>query len=159
MIGPVSRALLLGAALIVAGQAGTNKWGYKETTEEELGPADWKESYRRSPINIPVRKLSHNDWGMAHAPLKYGGDCSKFTIKKLEDLYKWEINGDEHCTFHMHATSEHALDDYHYDAEIHFVHKAMEENAFVKNLWKDLETEESTFNLKDAGYVKKTAVF
>ncbi|KAI9991915.1 hypothetical protein PInf_017295 [Phytophthora infestans] len=191
MLGPVSRMLLLSATFIVSGQADTSKWGYKETTDEELGPADWKDSYsacggtQQSPINIPMRKLSHNDWGMAHAPLKFGGDCSKFSLKKLEDLYKWEINGDEHCTvksinfdereyglaqFHMHATSEHALDDYHYDAEIHFVHKAVDgsgkilvtgvflnaepkvqENAFVKGLWKDLETEESSFNLRDAG--------
>lgn len=101
MLGAVSRVVLLAAALVAAGQAATQKWGYKESTDEELGPADWKESYpacggtHQSPINIPVRDLSHNDWGMAHAPLKYGGDCSKFKLKKLEDLYKWQIDGDE----------------------------------------------------------------
>ncbi|KAF4318114.1 hypothetical protein BBO99_00007251 [Phytophthora kernoviae] len=122
---------------------------------------------------------------MEHAPLKYGGDCDKFTLKKLEDLYKWEIQGDEHCTvksinfdereyglaqFHMHATSEHALDGYHYDAEIHFVHKDVsgsgkilvtgvflhaepnvEENSFIKSLWNDMKSEESTYNIEDSG--------
>lgn len=101
MLVAVSRVVLLAAALVAAGQASTEKWGYKESTEEELGPADWKESYpacggtHQSPINIPVRDLSHNDWGMFHAPLTYGGDCSKFKLKKLEDLYKWQIDGDE----------------------------------------------------------------
>lgn len=51
----------------------------------------------------------------------------------------------------MHSTSEHTLDDYHYDAEIHFVHKntdtgtilvtgvllhaepGVEENSFIKS--------------------------
>ncbi|KAG6615267.1 carbonic anhydrase-like protein [Phytophthora cinnamomi] len=190
MLGSAPRVVLLAAVLVAAGQAATGKWGYSETTDEELGPADWKDSYpscggaHQSPINIPVRDLSHNDWGMAYAPLKYGGDCSKFKLKKLEDLYKWQINGDEHCTvksinfdereyalaqFHMHATSEHALDDYHYDAEIHFVHKDsdtgtilvtgvfliaepdVEENAFIKNLWNDLETGGDDFDLQDSG--------
>ncbi|KAG1713579.1 hypothetical protein DVH05_001366 [Phytophthora capsici] len=191
MIGPASRVLLLGAAFLAASQADKSKWGYKETSDEELGPNDWKESYpgcggtHQSPINIPVRTLSHGDWGLPRAPLKYGGDCEKFKLKKLEDLYKWELDGDEHCTvksinfdereyglaqFHMHATSEHALDNYHYDAEIHFVHKAtdgsgkilvtgvflnaekdVEENAFIRELWKDLKEEDASFDLQDAG--------
>jgi carbonic anhydrase len=101
MIGPVSRVLLLAVGLLAASQATTNKWGYKETTEEELGPGDWKEAYpacagtHQSPINIPMRELSHDDWGMAHAPLKFGGDCENFKLKKLEDLYKWELDADQ----------------------------------------------------------------
>ncbi|OWY95046.1 Carbonic anhydrase [Phytophthora megakarya] len=191
MICSVPRVLLLGATLFAAVQAENAKWGYKETTDDELGPEDWVKGYptcdgtSQSPINIPVRSLSHDDWGMEHAPLKYGGKCEKFKLKKLEDLYKWEITGDEKCTvksinfdereyklaqFHVHATSEHALDDYHYDAEIHFVHKAeddsdtklvtavflhaqmdVEENAFIKSLWEDLETEGENFSLEDVG--------
>lgn len=83
------------------------------------------------------------------------------------------INFDEReyslAQFHMHATSEHALDNYHYDAEIHFVHKNsdtdnllvtgvflsaepnVEENAFIKNLMNDLETSSDDFDVKESG--------
>jgi carbonic anhydrase len=73
------------------------------------------------------------------------------------------INFDEReyalAQFHMHATSEHALDNYHYDAEIHFVHKdtagagkilvtgvflhaeeGVKENEFIQKRWGDMET-------------------
>ncbi|GMF53418.1 unnamed protein product [Phytophthora fragariaefolia] len=157
MFGAVSRVMVLAAALVAAGQADTKTWGYKKSTDEEVGPADWKEAYpacggsHQSPINIPVRDLSHNDW-----------DC---TVKSIN------FDGREYALaqFHIHSTSEHTLDYYHYDAEIHFVHKdadtgtilvtgvflAAEPNAepnpFINSLWEDLVSGDEEFDMEDGG--------
>lgn len=101
MFSPVTRLLLLGASLLTVSSEAADPWFYKESENGELGPSDWKNSYpvcggqHQSPVNIPVSSMSRDDWGMEHAPLKYGGSCDLYTLKKLEDLFKWEIQGDE----------------------------------------------------------------
>jgi carbonic anhydrase len=72
------------------------------------------------------------------APIKFTGDCRKFNLKTLEDLYKWELDASEACKislqlengktyslaqFHVHTPSEHTIKGHHYGGEIHFVHK------------------------------------
>ncbi|KAG6947353.1 hypothetical protein JG688_00015588 [Phytophthora aleatoria] len=187
------RLLILGVGLFALSQAAstptsTQKWGYKKTTNQELGPNDWHLGYpdcggkHQSPINFPMREIPHVEmWDAEKAPLQYGGACENFTLKKLEDLYKWEIHQDENCTvksinndnreysllqFHMHMASEHTIDDYHYDAELHFVHKAADgsgkllvmgvflhaenvtqPNAFIQNLVGGMESSNSTLDL------------
>ncbi|RLN06692.1 hypothetical protein BBJ28_00003024 [Nothophytophthora sp. Chile5] len=190
MLRHATRLLLLGVGWITAASAG-DPWGYRETTSEELGPSDWKNSYpscggsHQSPVDIPVRELSHDNWGMPYAPLKFSGDCERFTMRTLEDLYKWEINGDENCNvksinfdgrayslaqFHLHSTSEHTFDGYHYDGELHFVHKEVGgsgnllvtslllnaqpiemENGFIGNLWNAMNTGDAAVNLEQIG--------
>lgn len=109
MVGQVLCLLLLGVSLFASSEAAATeppttitKWGYKKTTDKELGPADWEVGYpacggsHQSPINFPMREISHVElWDDDKPPLKYGGDCEKFTLKKFEDLYKWEIHEDE----------------------------------------------------------------
>lgn len=112
MIGQISRLLALTAGLFVSSQALSSlptKWGYKETTGDELGPKDWKLSFPscQSPIDFPMTKISHIEfWDMDRPPLRYGGDCAKFTLKKLEDVYKWEILNDQRkCFYCLHYGS------------------------------------------------------
>ncbi|KAF4149504.1 Eukaryotic-type carbonic anhydrase [Phytophthora infestans] len=186
------RLLILEMGLLALSRAAstfdsTQKWGYKETTDQELGPNDWHNGYpdcggkHQSPINFPIREILHIEQWDAEPPLQYAGACRNFTLHKLDDLYRWEIQQDENCTvkttnkgkreysvlqFHMHLASEHTIDDYHYDAELHFVHKAVDgsgkllvmgvflhaenktqPNAFTQSLVGDMESSNTTLNL------------
>ncbi|ETO61258.1 hypothetical protein F444_20702 [Phytophthora nicotianae P1976] len=187
------RLLILGIGLFTLSQAASTpdsaqKWGYTKTMDQELGPGDWHVGYpecggkHQSPINFPMREISHIElWDAEKPPLQYSGACEKFTLTKLQDLYKWDVQEDENCTvksvnydermysllqFHMHIVSEHTIDDYHYDAELHFVHKAVDgsgkllvmgvflhaendtqPNAFIQNLVGGMESSNSTFDL------------
>ncbi|KAL8007575.1 putative alpha carbonic anhydrase domain, carbonic anhydrase, alpha-class [Plasmopara halstedii] len=186
----MSRLQLLGLGFLALSQAAIDpisnkKWGYKATTNDEYGPNDWSMGYpncggkHQSPINFPMQNLSHTKlWDIEMPPLQFCGACEKFTVKKLEDLYKWEIHQDENCTaksknnnerkysllqFHMHMTSEHTINGKHYDAELHFVHKAVDgsgkllvlgiflqaetntlPNVFIQDLLGDMESEGSS---------------
>jgi hypothetical protein len=105
MTSPPLCLLLVAVSVVGLSCADTTtgkKWGYKETTDEELGPADWKLSYsscggtHQSPVNFPMYAISDiTFWDFDKPPLKFGGECEKFTLKKLEDLYKWEIHENE----------------------------------------------------------------
>lgn len=71
----------------------------------------------------------------------------------------------------MHATSEHSVNDYHYDAELHFVHKAVDgsgqllvmgvflhaeteraaqQDTFIQNLLGDMENSDETLDLDES---------
>ncbi|EGZ19470.1 hypothetical protein PHYSODRAFT_298026 [Phytophthora sojae] len=70
-----------------------------------------------------MTKISHIEfWDMDRPPLRYGGDCAKFTLKKLEDVYKWEILNDQRA----------------------------EHNRFINNLLGDMATDDETFDVEES---------
>lgn len=190
---------VLGLGFLALSQAATDlvslkKWGYKATTPDVDGPEDWHLAYpdcgglHQSPINFPLHNISlTKQWDVATPPLEFGGACEKVTVKKLHDLYQWDIHPDENCTaksinhnerehsflqFHMHMTSEHTIENEHYDAELHFVHTAVDgsdqllvlgvflqavtnppPNGFIQNLLGDMENAQATeLNQKTINY-------
>ncbi|KAE9265413.1 hypothetical protein PR003_g32465 [Phytophthora rubi] len=71
--------------------------------------------------------------------------------------------------FHLHATSEHTVNNYHYDAELHFVHKDISgsgnllvmgiflhaeegaaHNRFINNLLGDMAVDDETLDLQES---------
>ncbi|CEG49779.1 RxLR-like protein [Plasmopara halstedii] len=95
----------------------------------------------QSPINIFLPNIDNvKVWDTENPPLQFDGDCDESIIKKLENLYKWEIQGDDNCTakstddekeysllqFYLRLTSEHTINNERYDAELQFVHKSMD---------------------------------
>jgi|UniRef100_K3WD24 carbonic anhydrase len=144
MVWTSVKTLLLAA--LVVGVSAKDDWGYREDSEEQVGPSNWASRYancsgkHQSPINLEYSGDSVIDlWGTTDiAPIKFTGDCKKFNLKTLEDLYKWELGADQSCKislqlengktyslaqFHVHTPSEHTINGHHYGGEIHFVHK------------------------------------
>lgn len=98
------RAVLLAVAVTVGATSAGDPWSYHENIAESLGPSTWGKSYptcngeRQSPINLPQdRNGPHivDKWGTRHRlPLNFMGNCYDFKLKKLGEVYKWELNTD-----------------------------------------------------------------
>lgn len=95
------QTLLLIAQMIGAINA-ADPWGYHEDRPEQVGPSKWASvspacnGSHQSPTNLEYKGDNIiNLWGTTKvAPIKFHGDCSNFNLKTLEDLYKWELAGD-----------------------------------------------------------------
>lgn len=94
-------SMLLIAQMIGAINA-ADTWGYSEDRPDQLGPSNWASmnpacnGSHQSPINLEYKGDSvTNLWGTTKvSPIKFHGDCSNFDLKTLEDVYKWELAGD-----------------------------------------------------------------
>ncbi|KAJ0403210.1 hypothetical protein P43SY_000018 [Pythium insidiosum] len=146
MVWTPLRSLLVASGLVAAVQAG-DPWGYSEKSTEYLPPSRWSElnpncgGTHQSPINLEYEGPDIiNRWNTTHGvvPLKFVGDCRNFNLRTLDDLFKWEFNGDSACKvklqleggktytlaqYHIHSRSEHTIYRHHYSGEVHFVHK------------------------------------
>ncbi|TMW65473.1 hypothetical protein Poli38472_008115 [Pythium oligandrum] len=136
----------LPCAAVLGLASAADPWGYNDNRADQLGPSGWGEvnpacsGSHQSPVNLEYEgEHIEKRWGEFHEypPIEFRGDCRKFNLKKLEDLFKWELGANEDCQlfdhvsnktyallqFHAHNPSEHTIYDHHYSGEIHFVHK------------------------------------
>jgi carbonic anhydrase len=109
MVWSPLRSLLVGAGLLGVATA-ADPWGYQENNAVQLGPSRWSEinpacgGSHQSPVNLVYNGDDIvNLWNTTQiAPLKFMGDCKHFNLKTLEDLYKWEFDGDNGESFTDH---------------------------------------------------------